>query len=1611
MRKFLFLFLTMLSIGAFAQPPANDDCLNAEVIPFPPNWCSGPIAYTNENATEEMYPIPNQCTPPWNGGQRDVWFTFTTPDPSTLIIDYTITIDGTLGGTILQPQVAIFRGDCSQFAEVSCATSNIGESFLQLTVEDLDPATQYWIRVNDYSVNATPNSGTFQICLEEFVPPPCLPVPGPTLSNECNGTLFDSGCATGNYGPNENATYTICPSTPHNCLFFELLTYDMENNFDVLTFYDGPDTNAPLICSVTGVGSNQIIQATSQCLTIQFQSDGTVEGAGWEANWSCTNAACQNFAPITVDNTVTADDLINTISSSGVLVSNPILNCSSANGIGYGTFSVPDGFLSSFGMQSGIVLTSGQSINAQGPNSAGGTGTSLGNPGDADLDGLSNANTNDACVLEFDVFAVTDMLQFNYVFGSDEYPEFVNSGFNDVFGFFISGPGIVGDQNIALIPGTSTPVAINNVNDQLNTAFYVDNQGSSCNGQSIEYDGHTTVLTAMATVQPCQTYRLKLAVADAGDFIFDSGVFIEAQSLNVGVASISPSYEFSPDLEAAIEGCAEGTLTVQLDMPNMDTTFVAIEYSGTAINGIDYPLLPDTVAIPPGATTIFLDINPLSDGIVEGVETAIISLQTETLCGVINYDSAVINIQDDIILTTQDTISICIGESALLTADGAISYSWSPAATLDNQMSQNPTATPTVSTTYFVTGSASGVTGACGVTDSTYVEVINPLITISNPDTVFICEGQSIQLTSIGTGGGNNIIWSPPFGLDDSQSFTPTASPAVTTTYQATYGIQGCASFDQVTVVVQPAPQLNVVADSIICDGQSLILSANGNPGASYTWSPVDGLDDPFAENPTASPSVTTTYSVTATIGPNCTTTASTTITVVTPPTISAGDSTALCLGDSVLLTGTTSLTGTFEWSPAIGLSDPNSASTMASPPVSTDYVFTVDVSGCFTRDTVRVEVFELDALNVIPDTFMCEGDTLLLSSNTGPGTYTWGPADGLSSPTAQNPLASPTTTTTYTVFAENGACFDTAALDIIVFPIPELDIVVPDQMAVDTITVCNEDSLVTLQALTPLGGNFMWEPFDLFVEGGASNPFSDQPTITLTQDTTVTVSYTGNGGCMNFDTVRIELGVPTAVMVNNDTTICQGESVLLSGMTAIDGVTYEWSPSDGIADPSSPNVTVTPTQTTTYTLVGSTEKCADSMSITVVVIPPITVDLADQEVCQGESITLNPIINVPGGTYSWSPTTGLDDPNILNPTVTPTADISYTLTVDIEGCIGSGSIDIVVSEPLNLNVNPEETLCPGESYTLANSPTVAGAIYTWQPTDGLDDPNSPNPVATPSDTTTYTLVASNGACLETASVTVNVIDDLTVDAGDDQILCEGDAITLIANGANGDTFSWSPVDGLDDPTSPTPIATPGSTTVYTVTYSLEDCSVTDEVTVTVGGDFNLNVTNDTSIIQGDAIQLSADVVPTGGNGTGQISYSWTDPTDLDLPNTANPTASPLQTTTYNVVATSEFGCTATGSVNINVIIANFGTPNAFTPNGDGLNDFFIVETEGNVILETFDIYNRWGEKVYANQNLLGWDGRFNGEDQPMEVYIYYAVLRLPDGSLQEVKGDVTLIR
>ncbi|MBN1607425.1 MAG: choice-of-anchor L domain-containing protein [Polyangiaceae bacterium] len=231
---------------------------------------------------------------------------------------------------------------------------------------------------------------------------------------------------------------------------------------------------------------------------------------------------------LSVTPTTNAADLAEAILGSGVTISNLALVAGPESA---GTFT--DG--GNIGIDSGILLTSGSVNNALPPDTSESAGSSIGTGGDSDLNGLiPGYTTYDKTVLEFDFTTDSGDLYFNYVFGSEEYLEFVGSSFNDVFGFFVEG------ENIALVPGTSTAVSINNVHQAtsngygsfaaVNGEYYVNN---TANSVATQYDGVTTVLTAsILGLEAGNTYHMKLAIADAGDTILDSGVFIQGGSFS-----------------------------------------------------------------------------------------------------------------------------------------------------------------------------------------------------------------------------------------------------------------------------------------------------------------------------------------------------------------------------------------------------------------------------------------------------------------------------------------------------------------------------------------------------------------------------------------------------------------------------------------------------------------------------------------------------------------------------------------------------------------------------------------------------------------------------------------------------------------------------------------------------------------------------------------------------------------------------------------------------------------------------------------------------------------------------------------------------------------------
>lgn len=217
--------------------------------------------------------------------------------------------------------------------------------------------------------------------------------------------------------------------------------------------------------------------------------------------------------------TVTVDDIINTILGENVSVSSvQYTGTPVASGLFQG------GVSAGISIEEGVILSCGYAENAIGPNTSSGISGSNGLPGDPDLNNLIPGYfTYDATILEFDFIPQFNGINFNYVFASEEYPEWVFSAFNDVFAFFIDG------INVALVPGTNIAVSINNINEFTNAEYYVNNHVGTYN---IECDGFTTVLSVEAYVIPWSTHHMKFAIADAGDSILDSWVFLEAESFS-----------------------------------------------------------------------------------------------------------------------------------------------------------------------------------------------------------------------------------------------------------------------------------------------------------------------------------------------------------------------------------------------------------------------------------------------------------------------------------------------------------------------------------------------------------------------------------------------------------------------------------------------------------------------------------------------------------------------------------------------------------------------------------------------------------------------------------------------------------------------------------------------------------------------------------------------------------------------------------------------------------------------------------------------------------------------------------------------------------------------
>jgi gliding motility-associated-like protein len=346
----------------------------------------------------------------------------------------------------------------------------------------------------------------------------------------------------------------------------------------------------------------------------------------------------------------------------------------------------------------------------------------------------------------------------------------------------------------------------------------------------------------------------------------------------------------------------------------------------------------------------------------------------------------------------------------------------------------------------------------------------------------------------------------------------------------------------------------------------------------------------------------------------------------------------------------------------------------------------------------------------------------------------------------------------------------------------------------------------------------------------------------------------------------------------------------------------------------------------------------------------------------------------------------------------------------DANGCIASASTTVALVDAMVLELGPNITSCAGAPLNLRPVTDAQASIFHWSPDVAIDNINIRNPTVNPTATVTYTLNATWGACSRQDNITITVLNKPVPEAGPGVTICDNDSTILTASATNLSgtvNYQWTPAATVRDPNAASTIVVPASTQYYYVTVTDNygcNFSVTDSVLVTVQPPVPAYAGHDTIAILGVPHQLTA----TGGTG-----YIWSPATPLNSPFLPTPLATLTNDTKFIVTVTDAAGCTGTDTVFVKVYEGPaYYTPNAFSPNGDGLNDIFRAIPVGIAKTEWFRVFNRYGELVFeTNQWLKGWDGTYKGKKQPLGVYVW--IIKGTDklGNKVEMKGTVMLVQ
>ena len=747
-----------------------------------------------------------------------------------------------------------------------------------------------------------------------------------------------------------------------------------------------------------------------------------------------------------------------------------------------------------------------------------------------------------------------------------------------------------------------------------------------------------------------------------------------------------------------------------------------------------------------GETTSSIVVNPLV--------TTRYTVTANNSCATEVSDDIEVIVNPEIALTVSPDVSICsVGDTAELTATGNGSFLWSTGETTP-VINVNPSS----NTTYTVTATL----GDCSESENIVVSV-EEFPTVDAGLDVSICYGEDTTLTATGNG---NFLWSTG---ETTNSIL--VNPLLTTTYTVTAS-NSCADVsDEVIVTVNPEIELNAGSDVIICYGEDVTLTATGN--GSFLWS--TGETTPSI---TISPNITSTITVTSTLG-DCSITDEVEVTVNEAPSVDVGSDISICSGDNVTLTAsgvgdflwntgettesinvsptsTTTYTVTASNSCSTDVSDEiivtvnpgvevdagldvsicsgenitltatgngnflwstgeTTNSITVSPSVTTTYNITTTLGDCSKTDEVKVTVYEAPSVDVGSDISICSGDNVTLTAN-GVGNFLWSTGE-----TTESITVNPTNTTTYTVTASN-SCSTDVSDDIIVTVNPGVTL-----DAGPNVSICSGENIT----LTAQGnGTFLW------------NTGETTPSITVSPSSTAKYTVTSSlGACSKVDDVIVTVNELPRVSVGSDVAICFGENITL---TATGNGNFLWNTGETTS-----SISVSPSTTTTYTVTASNScevDVTDDIIVNVYELPSVNAG-DDTTIFNGESTTLTATGT---GSFLWS--TGETSSSItVNPTITTT--YSVVVTSD-QGCLNQDTVIVNVNDvdTTNESAGPDKNICLGSDVLLTAN---GGESYLWSNGEA-----GASIIVSPTETTVYTVLITNGNTHSYDDVTVYVDED-----------------------------------------------------------------------------------------------------------------------------------------------------------------------------------------------------------------------------------------------------------